>query len=239
MLQYYDDDEFYAAVQSCWSGRQEAASRQLAEGLVRDVGLRAGATSGKHLDAMAALIGKIFLKAGMPADSLFFNSRVEVPGFYRAEKQWDLLVVLDDTLVAAVEFKSILGSYGKNLNNRTEEAIGNSEDLLRAFEEGLLGNNTRAPWLGYVFIIQDEPASRRAVQVREPHFSVDPVFQGASYQGRAELLCRRLVQKRLYDACSYIRSDGSAPEAVEEPAADLTFAKFAAGIYGRVGEVLA
>ncbi len=72
-----------------------------------------------------------------------------------------------------------------------------------------------------------------------PHFAVDEVFDGASYIDRAIWLCRRLVQKRLYAGTCVVVSPGTSPEAVEEPAEDLTFAKFAAGAAGRVAETLA
>ncbi|MPZ88884.1 MAG: type II site-specific deoxyribonuclease [Nitriliruptorales bacterium] len=238
-MKHYDQEEFRAAIHYCWTARQDARVRQIAEGLVEDVGLRAGVTSGKHLDPLAALVAKVFIDAGMPEQAIHYGVNVELPGFYRSEKQWDLVVVHDKELVAAIEFKSMLGSYGNNMNNRVEEATGNAADLLEAFEEGLLGGNARAPWLGYVFIIQEDKRSTTPVRLNQPHFVTDRAFQDASYVRRIELLCRRLVQKRLYSGASFVCSDGGGPEAVREPADDLRFSKFAAGIVGKVGEVLA
>ena len=57
-----------------------------------------------------------------------------------------MVVVRKGELVAAVKFKSILGSFGNNMNNRTEEALGNATDILHAAETGLLG--LQPPWLG-------------------------------------------------------------------------------------------
>ena len=235
----YDDSEYRLAIHACWTGRLSAAQRQTAAGLVADVGLRSGVTSGRHLDPLAAVVAKVFIDAGLPKDSIYLNQRVELPGFFRAEKKWDLIAVHGDELVAAIEFKSILGSYGNNLNNRAEEAIGNAQDLLEAYGEGRFGQNARAPWLGFLFVIQEEEKSTRPVGTKQPHFSVDEVFDGASYLDRAVILCRRLVQKRLYSGACVTASTGEGPETVREPADDLTFAKFAAGIIGRVGEVLA
>ncbi len=163
-------------------------------------------------------------------------SLLELPGYFRAVKRWDVLVVHDGVLAAAIEFKSILGSYGNNLNNRAEEAIGNAADLLQATEAGLLGDTP--PWLGYVFLMQDEVKSRTSVRVKVPHFEVDPEFETASYQERAALMCRRLVRKRLYDAAWFVTGDPVALSVVE-PAPDLTWNKFEAAIRGRVGQVLA
>lgn len=162
-----------------------------------------------------------------------------MPGFYRPQKKWDIVVVRNGELVAAVELKSILDSFGNNLNNRTEEAIGNAVDLLAAYSEGLLPANARAPWIGYLFVMQSDDASTRPIKVSEPHFPVDPVFVDASYLRRAEILLRRLMQQRLYGGTCLIVSDGSGPEAVDQPVSDLTFSKFAAGLAGRVTETLA
>lgn len=207
--------------------------------MVADVGLRAGVTSGKHLDPLAAVVSKVFIEAGLPKEAISMNNRIELPGFFRAEKQWDLVVVYEGELVAAVELKSMLGSYGNNLNNRAEEAIGNALDLVEAYGEGRFGQNARAPWLGFLFVIQEEPGSTKPVSTNRPHFDVDEVFRDASYLDRTLILCRRLVQKRLYSGACVVTSSGLGTEAIREPAEDLTFSKFAAGIAGRVGEVFA
>jgi hypothetical protein len=45
-------------------------------------------------------------------------------------------VVADGRLLAGVEFKSQVGSFGNNYNNRTEEAIGSATDIWAAYREG-------------------------------------------------------------------------------------------------------
>lgn len=230
---------FKEAVHYCWTARSNAGDRQAATAEVRDVGLRTGVTSGKHLDPLSELVAKVFEDSGIPSDSIHHKSRVELPGFYRPEKKWDIVVVHKGELVAAVELKSILGSFGNNLNNRTEEALGNAKDLLDAYEEGIFGTHAQAPWLGYLFVMQREPASLKPIGTREPHFSTDPKFVGASYIRRAELLCTRLIQKRIYSGACIVTSDGEGVAGVSEPNAELTFSKFAAGISGRVAVALA
>lgn len=47
--------------------------------------------------------------------------------YFRPNKKWDLLVVDNNELVIAIEFKSQVGpSFGNNFNNRTEEAMGSA-----------------------------------------------------------------------------------------------------------------
>jgi len=82
------------------------------------------------MDAIAKLLEEIFLDAGFPSESISRASRLELPGYYRAEKKWDLVVVHDGQLAAAIELKSQVGpSFGNNFNNRSEEAIGNATDI--------------------------------------------------------------------------------------------------------------
>ena len=95
---------------------------------------------------------------------------MELPGYFRAEKNWDLLAVVDGTLVALIEFKAqVEPSFGNNFNNRSEEALGNATDLWAAYREGAFKPSQR-PWLGYVFILEDCPKSQSPVRVKEPPF---------------------------------------------------------------------
>jgi hypothetical protein len=228
---------FREAATKCWTIRANAAERQAEKG-VADMGLRAEVTSGRHMVPLENLIAQIFIDAGLPESSLFLKSRLELPGYFRAEKQWDIVAVHKGTLVAAVELKSQLGSYGKNLNNRAEEAIGNAMDLVTAGKEDLLG--PRPPWLGYVFVMQDDVESCAPVGVKEPHFPVDREFKDASCQKRIAIMCRRLLIQRLYNAAWFVTGKPEVrTEDIMEPDLELIFAKLTAAIRGRVGEILA
>jgi len=167
-----------------------------------------------------------------PSD-IFTKQKLELPGYFRSTKKWDLLVVSLHQLVMAIEFKSIGSSYGNNLNNRTEEALGNANDIWTAYREGRFGTAPR-PLLGYLFLLRDETSVLRPVANREPHFEVDPVYKGASYCKRAEVLCRRLVLERLYDTSCLLLSTNEEATRITEPAADLTFRRFVAALRGHV-----
>jgi hypothetical protein len=226
-------------VLALWKLRSKAEKKARIAGST-DLGLRAGVTSGRHLDPLTQLVRDIFIDAGMPPESVHCGSRnLEVPGFYRPQKRWDIVVVHEGVLVAAVEFKSILGSYGNNMNNRTEESLGNAVDLLEAAEQGLIG--TRPPWLGFVFFMQDDERSRKGGKnPKQPHFPLDEAFAGANYQQRASIWLRRLLMKRLYNAAWYALVDPKqGVNGVLEPDPELSWAKFEAAIRGRVGEILA
>jgi Restriction endonuclease XhoI len=150
-----------------------------------------------------------------------------LPGWYRPEKKWDLLVVSDGKLLAAIEFKSQVGSFGNNYNNRTEEAVGSASDIWAAYREGAFKPSAR-PWLGYLMLLEEASGSMSPVRAREPHFKVFPEFAGASYAKRYEILLTKLVRERLYDAACFLMSNAEdGPKGgYSEPAPELNFQNF-------------
>lgn len=152
---------------------------------------------------------------------------VEIPGYYRAEKEWDLLVLAEGQLVAGIEFKSQVGpSFGNNLNNRVEEAVGSASDLWTAFREGHLG--VYRPFIGYLFLLEDCDQVHRPIRPKEPYFEVDAAFKAATYSDRYAVMCRRLVRERLYDATCLTLATNAVPTRVTHPSTDLGFRQFAA-----------
>lgn len=231
-----DQTTFEEAVREYWRVRAGQTERQRAAGRT-DAGLRGAVTGGAHMDPMAELMELIFIDAGFPPSSISRGSAVELPGYFRPEKKWDLVVVHGDTLAAAIEFKSQVGpSFGNNYNNRTEEAIGNAVDIWTAFREGRFGS--ARPWLGYLFLLEEAPKSTSPVRVREPFFEIDEVFRDASYKKRYEILCRRLLLERLYDAACFVTASADGTAAIHEPAQDLSFGAFARAIRARAAALL-
>lgn len=218
------------AIGGFWSRRQAQTDKQKLAGKL-DAGLRGAVTGGGHLDGIRELIAEVFIAHGVPDDDIRRRQGIELPGYYRPTKQWDLVVVSNGVLVAAIELKSQVGpSFGNNFNNRTEEAIGNAADVWRAYEEGTFGSVR--PWLGYVFVLEEAPGSTKAVKVKEAVFPSEKIFEGASYADRYRILCDRLVKERLYDAAWFILSNKDGKTA--EPDGGLAFGNFIASIAGRV-----
>lgn len=223
------------AVKLFWLTRGKQSASQGAISGQKDAGLRAAVTGGKHLDGFTDICRDLFYQAGVPEAHVYWKSNRELPGYYRAEKNWDLIVVADGHLLAVIEFKAQVGpSFGNNFNNRTEEALGNATDLWAAYREGAFRPSAR-PWLGYVFILEDCPKSNAPVSTREPHFRAFPEFQQASYAKRYEIFLTKLVRERLYDAaCLLLTPRPSGPKVtVRSPSLELSFRTFAAGLSAR------
>jgi hypothetical protein len=188
------------------------------------------------MNGFIELLTKLVIEAGIDRSHIYYDQSLELPGYFRPNKKWDFIVVVNGQLVAALESKSQVGpSFGNNFNNRTEEAMGSALDLWTAFRENAFGAATR-PWIGYMFLLEDCPRSTTPVSVKEPHFKVFPEFRGSSYAKRYELFCRRLVLEKHYDKSAFLMSN---PEMglkgqYSEPASDLTFQVFANSLVAHV-----
>lgn len=221
---------FAAAVEQFWRGRAAQQQKPLTEGRI-DAGTRGAVTGGTHMGALEVLVADLMVETGLDRLDVRTRTALELPGYYRPEKQWDLLVVAQDQLVAAIEFKSQVGpSFGNNFNNRVEEAIGNATDLKTAFREGRLGRSR--PFLGYFFLLEDTPRVHTPVKNAEPYFKVAPLFQQASYSQRYAILCQRLIFEQLYDVACLTLATNTTPTHVSHPQPDLNFQQFAARLQG-------
>lgn len=201
-----------------------------------DQGARSAVTGGAQMDEFIDMLARLIHDAGMPEDCIYRDSRLELPGFYRPTKEWDLLVVRNGQLVCVIEAKSQVGpSFGNNFNNRTEEAIGSAVDLWTAYRDNAFNSDIK-PWLGYVFLLEDCPRSQSPVKVQEPHFKAFPEFKSASYARRYELLCRKLVRENLYNMAAFLLSQAKAGArgAYSEPAPDLAFSALVRSLVAHV-----
>ena len=221
------------AVQAYWNARASNKEKQIEGGKI-DAGTRGEVTGGAQMGAMEVLVADILLDAGLKRVDVKTRTSLELPGYYRSEKKWDLIVVSDGQLVTAMEFKSLVGpSLGNNFNNRSEEAIGSATDIWVAYREGRFGKSP-TPFIGYFFLLEDGDRVNTPVRNKEPYFKVDPVFDKASYSKRYELLARRLVLERVYSAACFVMATNSPRTVITQPAEDLNFQRFVAALRGHV-----
>jgi hypothetical protein len=221
------------AVQNYWDARAKNKKKQIDGGKI-DAGTRGEVTGGAQMGGMEVLVADILCEAGLEKIDVKTRTALELPGYYRAEKKWDLIVISEGQLVTAMEFKSQVGpSFGNNFNNRSEEAIGSATDIWVAYREGRFGKSP-APFLGYFFLLEDCNKVKTTVRNKEPYFKVDPVFDKASYSERYELLCRRLILERVYNAACLVMATNSPRSRITQPAEDLSFRRFVAALRGHV-----
>lgn len=223
------------AVRYFWSTRERQSVAQGVKTGQRDAGLRTAVTGGKQMNGFVELVRDFLGETGIEKPHIYCDRSVELPGWFRAEKKWDLLIVADSCLVAAIEFKSQVGSFGNNFNNRSEEALGSAADIWAAYREGAFAPSQR-PWLGYFMMLEDADASTRPVGVCETHFKVFPEFKGASYARRYEILLTKLIRERHYDSAALLLSSSSEGLSgrFTEPSPELTFAALLTSLEGRI-----
>jgi len=225
-------DRVSAAVRHFWRTRQTQAKSQGRSTGRKDSGSHTAVTGGKQIDGFIRLMSELLVESGIAKENIHIEKRqVVLPGWFRPTKEWDVVAIIDGVLLAVVEFKSQVGSFGNNFNNRTEEAIGNATDILTAYREGAFKSSQR-PWCGYFMLLEDAPGSRAAVEIREPHFAVFPEFKNSSYTDRYAVCCQKLIRERLYDAACLILSDkkNGSRGAYSEPMDEIGFRNFAASL---------
>ena len=197
------------AVKAFWGNRSAAQEKQKELGKI-DQGTRSSVTAGKNMDGFIPMILDLVKANGLGHAEVHLQKKLlTLPGYFRPTKLWDLLVMNEGRLIAAVEMKSQVGSFGNNFNNRTEEAIGTAHDLWTAYREQAFGNQPR-PFVGWLMLVEDAPDSRSAVKDASPHFAVFPEFKGASYLKRYDILCQRLVKEQLYTSACVMASPATA-----------------------------
>lgn len=223
-----------AAVKHFWSTRDTQAQKQGSASGSKDAGARSAVTGGAQMNGFINLVRDLLCESGLPKAHVYCEKYVEIPGWYRPEKKWDLLVVADKRLLAGIEFKSQVGSFGNNYNNRTEEAIGSASDIWAAYREGAFKPSLR-PWLGYLMLLEEAPGSLSPVRAREPHFKVFPEFKDASYAKRYEILLTKLVRERLYDSACFLMSNATdgLKGRYKEPTPELGFQNFVESLMAR------
>ena len=220
-----------AAVRKYWQGRGGQSSQQGKRG-VKDAGNRGEVTGGQHLNAFLSLLTEVAKAAGFSGDEIKLSQGIELPGFFRPQKKWDMIVVRGSRLCAAVELKSQVGAFGNNFNNRSEEAIGNATDFWTAFREGGMGKET--PWLGFLFLLELAEKSTKPVSLKKSFFPPFKVFEGTSYAKRYEILCERLVLERKYTRTALLLSPRDKSGKFTEPNPTLQFHGFAKSLYAHL-----
>jgi hypothetical protein len=204
------EEQASLAVRLFWEARLGASEKQRLLGNL-DQGSRGAVTVGKTMDGFAGLIANLVAANGLHDAEVYLTRGVNtLPGYFRPTKDWDLVVVRNGRLIAALELKSHVGpSFSSNFNNRSEESIGSAVDLWTTFREGAFGDAVR-PFVGWFILVEDAAGSRKPVRA-VTRFGLDSIFIDASYLQRYEILCRRLVLENLYTEAAVI----AAPEGTD------------------------
>lgn len=78
------------AIKHFWTAREAQAKKQSSKTGARDSGARTAVTGGRQMDGFISLVRDFLCEKGLPKTQVFREKRIELPGWYRPEKQWDL-----------------------------------------------------------------------------------------------------------------------------------------------------
>ncbi len=196
-----------------------------------DQSRRGAVLGGKQMDGFIELLKTVAIEMGVPSNCIF-TSNTYLPGYFRASKNWDFLVITPrKELVAVVELKSQVGSYGNNFNNRTEEAIGSAVDLWTAVRDNQMECSVPL-WVGYLMVVGKDKKSVAPVKNQEPHYSVLQEFKNASYIDRYSILCRKLVKERHYTSVALLWTENE--DSYGDVLADISFERFINSYIGHI-----
>ena len=117
-------DGVHAAVKHYWSARASQGASQ-GESSRRVEGTRGEVLGGQHLNGFSGLLIDVIRGAGFRDEHIRQGVNVDLPGYYRATKKWDIVVARDGKLCAAIEMKSQVGpSFGNTFYDPLDRQTG-------------------------------------------------------------------------------------------------------------------
>lgn len=211
-----------------WIITRESQGQTSADGGRAQEGTRSQVTGGAHLDGINDLIVAEIEATGARDLEFRTNRRATLAGWYRSAKSWDLLVFQRDDPILAVEYKSMSGSEGKNLNNRADEVFGMAEDAREAERHGVLPRNLRR---AYVYLMEVTPQVTKPVSAVRPipYGRPDIIFRNASYLDRVGIMCERMRDSGLFHL-TWALGVHRNPTDIEEPNPQVNWDRFAADL---------
>jgi hypothetical protein len=243
LLQPSFDLDFALAIDHFWRNRLGKIGNQSAG--------RSGVINGKNLDGFEHLVRQLVVHAGLPEGCVRSRKPAPtLPGYFRPSKDWDLLIIHNQRLLAILEFKSQVGSFGNNFNNRTEEALGNATDLAHVIRRGLVdpakhfnasaspaAPDPRPPFTGYLMLLEDCPGSTRPIRAVSKNYSILPEFASSSYADRYRILCERLMSESLYSSAALVLTAqpvGAAPSTCRDASMPTSVRSFFTSLGGHL-----
>jgi len=211
-----------SAVKTFWISRKTAGTDKLV---------------GCNMNGFIDMVIDIVHANGLTNADILWKSKLPVlPGHFCPTQSWDLLVMNHGKLIAALKFESLVSaSFAKNSNSGCKDALTIAIDLQATYRQGTFGEHRR-PFVGYLSLLEDCPASRTPVKDVSPNYHLLPEFRGATFADRYNILCEKMIAEGLYAAASVILSPRTASKTgAYSEMSDLTGLKsFVAALAGHI-----
>lgn len=225
-----------SVVKTFWSSRKKSGTRKQSAGS-KDQRKRSAGTSSGNMDGFIDFIVDVVHANGLPEADIIRKGRgLSLPGHFGPIKSWDVVVMNHGKLIAVIKFDAQVGpSFRKNTITSCDQAISLAVDLQAAYRRDSFGEYAR-PFVGYLCLLEDSPASRAPINDISPNFPLVPEYRNASYAKRYKILCTKLIMDGFYTDASVILSPQSTSKsgAYSEMSKLTGLTSFVAGLAARV-----
>lgn len=190
-----------------------------------------------RLEGFHALVSRILTDNGLPEARVHTRHGLELPGFFMPTRPWDIVVMHEGRLVAAL---AIRVRTAQSLENGFvalgEEALCTGKEMDALCRKQAFGPGLR-PWFGWLVLLEDGSALTRPTAVAPTLLQVVPEYRYSTHAEWYELLLRKLERERLFDTCALLLCPEERQQSgnYREPARDLGGKRFLAHLASHAG----
>lgn len=187
-----------------------------------------------RLEGFQALVSRLLADNDLPDARVHTHHELKLPGFFMPTRKWDMVVMHEGRLVAALRIKARTArSLEKGLVAMIEEAISTGTEMDTLSRKQAFGPGLR-PWFGWLVLLEDSPAITQPLPATETFFRILDEYRDSSQAGRCERILRDLERHRHFDACSLLLCNEERKQSGDyrEPARDLGIKRFLAHLAG-------
>ena len=188
------------AVSDFWESKRKSETKSLGHGQINqeEDGIP---TDRDNMDGFKELLKEVAVASGLPRSSVITDSDLTILPGRGFDSIWDLLVEHDDTCLAALRIRNLVGPFSDEENPGLciTRALGAATNFHRSIQDGQFNMHPR-PFLGFLVLLADDKGSPHTA--REP----SPDFNNSFYREDFENSCRILVQDGIYDSTALLFS---------------------------------
>jgi hypothetical protein len=176
-----------------------------------------------RLEGFHALVSRILAHNGLPEARVHTRHGLELPGFFMPTRPWDIVVMHEGRLVAAL---AIRARTAQSLENGFvalgEEALCTGKEMDALCRKQAFGPGLR-PWFGWLVLLEDGSALARPAAMAPTLLQVVPEYRHSTHAEWYGLLLRKLERERIFDACALLLcpEDRQQSDTYREPTRDL------------------
>jgi hypothetical protein len=191
----------------------------------------------RRVEGFHTLVHQLLADNGLPEARVHTRPGLELPGFFMPTRTWDLVVMQEGRLVAAI---GIRGRAAQSVENDFvtlgEEALCTGKEMDTLSRRQAFGPGLR-PWFGWLVLLEDSPALWRTAPMDPTLLQVLPEHRNSSQAERCERLVRELERHRLFDSCALLLCDEEPNQSGDyrEPARELGLKRFLGHLASHAG----